>query len=332
MRSVPGVAEVNSWGGDERQLQVIVDPAILARYDLTIAGLADILEKNNANVGGGALDRAGQASVIQGVGIVTSREEIERIVVASRDGVPTLVRDVARVVEGREIRRGAVTADGTGEVVLGLGFMLMGGNSHDVTRSLKVRLEEVRKSLPSGIDVTPVYDRTELVDRVLHTVRDNLFEGALLVIAVLFIFLGDLRAGLIVAAAIPLSMLFAFNLMLRVGIAGTLMSLGAIDFGLIVDSSVIMVENAVKRMAESGGQARTADVVRDAAIEVRRPTMFGELIIMIVYLPILALEGIEGKLFRPMALRRSCRRKFPTGKAGWLGSSVDATGRGCNSR
>jgi len=302
LRSVPGVAEVNTWGGDERQFQVVVDPAILARYNLTIAGLAEILERNNGNVGGGAIDRAGQASVIQGVGIVTSREDIESIVIASQGGIPTLVRDVARVVDGREIRRGAVTADGTGEVVLGLGFMLMGENSHDVTRNLKIHLDEVRKSLPAGIEVTPVYDRTELVDRVLHTVRDNLFEGALLVIAVLFIFLGNLRAGLIVAAAIPLSMLFAFNLMLQVGIAGTLMSLGAIDFGLIVDSSVIMVENAVRRMAESDGKASTAEVVRDAAIEVRRPTMFGELIIMIVYLPILFLEGIEGKLFRPMAL------------------------------
>jgi len=302
MRTVPGVAEVNTWGGDERQVQVIVDPATLARYGLTISQLAEILERNNGNVGGGALDRAGQASVIQGVGIVTSREDIEKIVIASHDGIPTLVRDVAHVVEGREIRRGAVTADGTGEVVLGLGFMLMGENSHDVTRSLKVRLDEVRKSLPSGIEVTPVYDRTDLVGKVLHTVETNLFEGALLVIAVLLIFLGDLRAGLIVAAAIPLSMLFAFNLMLRFGIAGTLMSLGAIDFGLIVDSSVIMVENSVKRLSENAGRLSTAEDVRNAAIEVRRPTMFGELIIMIVYLPILALEGIEGKLFRPMAL------------------------------
>jgi len=205
-------------------------------------------------------------------------------------------------VEGREIRRGAVTADGKGEVVLGLGFMLMGQNSHDVTHRLRARLDEVRKTLPRGIDVTPVYQRTSLVDRVLRTVRTNLIEGAVLVVAVLFVFLGNLRAGLIVAAAIPLSMLFAFDLMTRVGIAGSLMSLGAIDFGLVVDSSVIVVENTVRRLGMEHGGRPTIDVVRDAALEVRRPTLFGELIIIIVYLPILTLEGIEGKLFRPMAL------------------------------
>jgi cobalt-zinc-cadmium resistance protein CzcA len=180
--------------------------------------------------------------------------------------------------------------------------MLMGENSHDVARGLQVRLEEIKKSLPQGVDVTTVYNRTELVDHVLRTVKANLLEGALLVIAVLFVFMGNVRAGLIVASAIPLSMLFAFDLMVRAGIAGTLMSLGAIDFGLIVDSSVIMVENTARRLSEDRTARSKTDVVRDAAIEVRRPTMFGELIIMIVYLPILALEGVEGKLFQPMAL------------------------------
>ncbi|MEK7331056.1 MAG: CusA/CzcA family heavy metal efflux RND transporter, partial [Candidatus Eisenbacteria bacterium] len=302
MRSVPGVAEVNTWGGDERQLQVVVDPVSLGKHRLTLSRLIEALERNNANVGGGALDQAGQSSLIQGVGIVRKPEDVEDIVISAQGGVPTRVRDVARVVEGREIRRGAVTADGRGEVVLGLGFMLMGENSHEVTRRLKVRLDEVKKTLPAGMEVTTVYDRTELVDRVLHTVKTNLFEGALLVIAVLFLFLGNLRAGLIVAAAIPLSMLFAFDLMLRAGIAGTLMSLGAIDFGLIVDSSVIMVENAARRLSEDRTGRSQPEIVQEAAIEVRRPTMFGELIILIVYLPILALEGVEGKLFRPMAL------------------------------
>ena len=302
MRSVPGVAEVNTWGGDERQLQVVVDPVSLGKHRLTLSQLIEALERNNANVGGGALDQAGQSSLIQGVGIVRKPEDVEDIVISAQGGVPTRVRDVARVVEGREIRRGAVTADGRGEVVLGLGFMLMGENSHEVTRRLKVRLDEVKKTLPAGMEVTTVYDRTELVDRVLHTVKTNLFEGALLVIAVLFLFLGNLRAGLIVAAAIPLSMLFAFDLMLRAGIAGTLMSLGAIDFGLIVDSSVIMVENAARRLSEDRTGRSQPEIVQEAAIEVRRPTMFGELIILIVYLPILALEGVEGKLFRPMAL------------------------------
>jgi cobalt-zinc-cadmium resistance protein CzcA len=302
LRSVPGVAEVNTWGGDERQIHVVVDPVNLAKHGLTLSDLAAALEQNNANVGGGSLDQAGQSALIQGIGIVTSLSDVEDIIVSSRDGVPTRVRDVATVVDGREIRRGAVTADGTGEVVLGLGFMLMGENSHDVARGLQLRLEEIKRSLPQGVDVATVYNRTELVDHVLHTVKTNLFEGAVLVIAVLFIFMGNLRAGLIVASAIPLSMLFAFDLMVRAGIAGTLMSLGAIDFGLIVDSSVIMVENSARRLSEDRTTRSQAEIVREAAIEVRRPTMFGELIIMIVYLPILALEGVEGKLFHPMAL------------------------------
>lgn len=302
LRSVRGVAEVNTWGGDERQIHVIVDPKNLQRRGLTLAILAEAIEQNSANVGGGSLDRAGEATLVQGIAIATRPSDIEDMVITAHEGVPVRVRDVAKVVEGREIRRGAVTADGKGEIVLGLGFMLMGENSHDVTSRLKVRLAEIKKSLPPGIEVNAVYDRTEIVDHVLRTVRTNLLEGGILVIAVLFVFLGNLRAGLVVAAAIPLSMLFASNLMLRFGIAGSLMSLGAIDFGLVVDSSVIMIENATRRLAEANGERSTIDVVRDAALEVRKPTMFGELVIMIVYLPILFLEGIEGKLFRPMAL------------------------------
>jgi cobalt-zinc-cadmium resistance protein CzcA len=206
------------------------------------------------------------------------------------------------VAEGHEIRRGAATANGKGEVVLGLGFLLMGENSHEVTERLRARLDEIRATLPEGVELDTVYERTELVDHVLHTVKENLLEGALLVVAVLFAFLGNLRAGLIVAAAIPLSMLFAVHGMLRFGIAGSLMSLGAIDFGLIVDSSVILIENTVRRLGEAGGRRPTLDVVREATLEVRKPTMYGELIIAIVFLPVLTLEGIEGKLFRPMAL------------------------------
>jgi len=302
MRSLAGVAEVNTWGGDERRFEIVVDPEELGKRGLTMDRLIEAVERNNANVGGGTIDRAGESSLVQGVAIVTTPEDIEAIVITAREGVPVRVADVARVVEGREIRRGAVTADGKGEAVLGLGFMLMGENSHEVTTRLKARLEEVKKTLPKGVDVAVAYERTSLVDKVLHTVEKNLFEGAILVIAVIFVFLGNLRAGLIVALAIPLSMLFAFDLMLRFGIAGSLMSLGAIDFGLIVDSSVIMIENAERRLAEDKSERSIIDVVREAAIEVRKPTMFGELIIMIVYLPILALEGVEGKLFRPMAL------------------------------
>jgi cobalt-zinc-cadmium resistance protein CzcA len=302
MRSVPGVAEVNTWGGDERQIQVVVDPAALEARGLTLGQLLEALEANNANAGGGTVEQAGQALLVQGIGIVRAPEDVGDIVVTARDGIPTRVADVARVVEGREIRRGAATAAGKGEVVLGLGFMLMHENSHEVTGRLRARLEEVRKSLPAGVQVDVVYDRTTLVDQVLETVGKNLFEGAILVIAVLFVFLGNVRAGLIVASAIPLSMLFAFDLMLRAGIAGSLMSLGAIDFGLIVDSSVIMVENTVRRLGDAPAAASRERVIEEAALEVRRPTLFGEMIILIVYLPILALEGIEGKLFRPMAL------------------------------
>ncbi|MBI5508911.1 MAG: efflux RND transporter permease subunit [Deltaproteobacteria bacterium] len=302
LRSVPGVAEVNTWGGDERQVQVVVDPVRLQRYRLSLAELATAIEQNNTNVGGGSLDQAGESSLVQGLGIVTSLADIEQMVIAAPNGVPIRVRDVARVVDGKAIRHGAVTADGAGEVVLGLAFMLMGENSHDVTTRVRLRLEEVEKSLPAGVEVTAVYERTALVDRVLRTVGTNLLEGALLVIAVLFVFLGNLRAGLIVAAAIPLSMLFAGNLMLRFGVAGSLMSLGAIDFGLIVDSSVIQIENVLRRLGENDGRRSPLEVVRDAVVEVRKPTLYGELIIAVVYLPILTLEGVEGKLFRPMAL------------------------------
>ncbi len=302
MRSVPGVAEVNTWGGDERRVEIVVDPEELGKRGLTMDRLIAAVEENNGNVGGGTIDSAGESTLVQGVGMVATMKDIEATVIAAKDGVPVRVSDVARVVEGREIRRGAVTADGKGEAVLGLGFMLMGENSHEVTSKLKARLEEVKKTLPQGVQVATAYDRTSLVDQVLHTVEKNLLEGALLVIAIIFVFLGNLRAGLIVALAIPLSMLFAFDLMLRFGIAGSLMSLGAIDFGLVVDSSVIMIENSVRRLNEEGDKRSVIEVVRDAAIEVRKPTMFGELIIMIVYLPILALEGIEGKMFRPMAL------------------------------
>lgn len=302
LTAVPGVAEVNAWGGEERQLHVVIDPERLLEHDLTVDDVVAGLRANNLSVGGGTISRGGEATLVQGLALVGGVADVEQIVVATRDGVPLLVRDVARVEEGHEVRRGAVTADGRGEVVLGLGFMLMGQNSRVVTVRLAERLDEVRRTLPEGVEVETVYTRTSLVDRVLETVRANLLEGALLVIAVLFAFLGSLRAGLIVALAIPLSLLFAFDGMLRLGIAGSLMSLGAIDFGLVVDSSVIMVENAARRLDEDRSGRSVREVVRDAAVEVRRPTLFGELIIMVVYLPILTLEGVEGKLFRPMAL------------------------------
>jgi cobalt-zinc-cadmium resistance protein CzcA len=302
MVQVPGVAEINTWGGYEKQYHVLVDPQKLVKHALTLDDVAVALRLGNRNAGGGVLDEAGESQLIQGQGLAGSVEDLQAMVLANVDGTPIHLRDVADVRIGDEIRRGAVTAEGQGEAVLGLGFMLMGENSRALTRRLEQRLEEVRQSLPDDVQVTPVYSRTDLVGKVLKTVRNNLLEGALLVIAVLFVFLGNLRAGLIVAAAIPLSMLFAFNAMLQFGIAGSLMSLGAIDFGLVVDSSVIMVENAARRLGEDKSGRSIRSVVRDAAVEVRKPTLFGELIIAIVYLPILALEGVEGKLFRPMAL------------------------------
>ncbi|MGE0327268.1 MAG: efflux RND transporter permease subunit [Polyangiaceae bacterium] len=299
---VPGVAEINTWGGHERQYHVVIDPAKLTKFGLTLDDVARTLREGNRNVGGGAFDTAGEAYLVQGQGVVGGVRDISRMVVASSNGVPIHVEDVADVRIGHEIRRGAATADGRGEVVLGLGFMLMGENSHELTQRLQQRLEVARGSLPAGAELVPMYERSDLVDQVLITVRNNLLEGALLVIAVLFIFLGNVRAGLIVALAIPLSMLFAFNAMLRFGIAGSLMSLGAIDFGLVVDSSVIVVENAARRLSEAPSDKDVRDAVKEATLEVRRPTLFGELIIAAVYLPVLTLEGVEGKLFRPMAL------------------------------
>jgi cobalt-zinc-cadmium resistance protein CzcA len=304
LRTVAGTAEVNTWGGLELQYQVRVDPARLLHYDLTFEQVLQAVRANNLNVGGGYLERAGSMYVVHGIGRTSGVGPIGDIVVSTpRPGVPVRVRDVAEVLEGHDLPTGGVTTQGRGETVLGLGFMLMGENPHDVTVNLKKKLADVKKTLPPEVEVRTVYDRTELVDHVLGTVRRNLFEGGLLVVAVLFVFLGNLRAGLIVALAIPLSMLFAFTGMLRFGIAGSLLSLGAIDFGLVVDSSVVMVENVARHLSHDRDEGRSRlDVVRDAAVEVRAPTMFGELIIMIVYLPILTLEGMEGKLFRPMAL------------------------------
>lgn len=303
MRTVRGTAEINSWGGYEKQYQVRIDPDKIIKHGLTFGEVVQAVQRNNFNVGGGNISQDGGMLLVQGLGRTTSIDQIRKIVITAKEGVPVRVSDVADVVIGHEIRRGAVTADGQGEVVLGLGFMLMGENSHEVTWAMKDKLKSLETSLPPNVQVVPVYDRTELVDYVIDTVRKNLFEGGLLVVAVLFAFLGNLRAAVIVAVAIPLSMLFAFVGMLRFGIAASLLSLGAIDFGMIVDSSVVMIENCVRHLSHDANHGKSRlEIIRDAAVEVRKPTMFGELIIMIVYLPILTLEGIEGKMFRPMAM------------------------------
>ncbi len=309
LRQVRGVAEVNSWGGFEKQYHVIADPDRLINYQITLEELIEALQANNQNVGGGMINRSGESLLVHGIGLTTNVDEIADIVVHTSDGVPVRVRDVATVQIGHEIRRGAVSAAGRGEVVLGLGFMLMGENSAEVTRALKNRLMEIQSSLPQDVIVEILYDRTELVEKVIRTVQHNLLAGALLVIAVLFAFLGNLRAGLIVATAIPLSMLFAGEWMLQTGIAASLLSLGAVDFGILVDGSVVMVENAIRQLAERQKalgreltESERRETLNRAPLEVARPVAFGVGIILIVFLPVLALEGIEGKLFKPMAL------------------------------
>ncbi|MFA6561560.1 MAG: CusA/CzcA family heavy metal efflux RND transporter [Verrucomicrobiia bacterium] len=309
LRKVRGVAEVNTWGGFEKQFHVITEPQRLVKHGLTLEQLFEALESNNQNVGGGQVVRGGESLLVHGIGLTTNVEEIGNIVITAHDGVPVHVHDVATVKVDHEIRRGAVTGAGKGEIVLGLGFMLMGENSAEVTHGLKNKLAEVQKTLPKDVLVEVLYDRTELVDNVIQTVEHNLLAGALLVIAILFAFLGSLRAGLVVASAIPLSMLFAGDLMLQAGISASLLSLGAVDFGLIVDGSVVMIENAMRRLAELQhklGRPLTEEERREtltsAPLEVARPVAFGVGIILIVFLPILALEGIEGKLFKPMAL------------------------------
>ncbi len=302
MRSVPGVAEINSWGGLEKQYQVRIDPARLVAHDISFHEVVNAVQANNRNVGGGNIqeNQTGDMLLVEGIGRTESIGELENIVIRAEQGVPVCVRDVAEVTIGHQIRTGTVTSDGRGEVVLGIGFMLMGQNSYGVTHALKERLEEVKQSLPANVKVTTVYDRSALVEQVITTVRSSLSEGALLVIAVVFFFLGNLRAGLIVALAIPLSMLFAFWGMLQMGIAGTLLSLGAIDFGIVVDSCIVVVENIIEHLAADPATGRL-ETVRRATSEVRQPAIFGQLIIAVVYLPILTLEGVEGKMFRPMA-------------------------------
>jgi cobalt-zinc-cadmium resistance protein CzcA len=302
LRRVPGVTEINSHGGELKTYQVELDPDKLGTYKLAMTDVFNALRSNNANVGGGYLVHEGEARYIRGESQAHSASDIAAIVIDERNGVPVTIADVARVHPAPMIRAGLVTRDGQGEIVTGLVMMLIGANGRQVVNDVKKEITELQKSLPPGVTIEPLYDRAHLIDQTLSTVIHNLLEGGALVIVVLLALLGNIRGGLIVALAIPLSMLFAANIMLASGVTASLMSLGAIDFGLIVDSSVIMIENCVRRLAHEGGTRPKREIVRDAAVEVRKPTMFGELIIAIVYLPILALQGTEGKLFRPMAL------------------------------
>jgi cobalt-zinc-cadmium resistance protein CzcA len=303
MRTVKGVTDINSHGGYAKSYEVQVDPERMSSHGISLTEVLTALDRNNTSTGGGYVVKNGEQRFIRGESLLRDIADIERVIVRSpAGGVPVMIRDIGTVRIGSLTRQGAATRDGRGEAVTGMVMMVRGENSRRVVTAAKEKLEEVRKSLPPGVELEILYDRSDLIARTLDTVLHNLAEGGLLVIGVLLVLLGNVRAGLIVSLAIPLSMLVASNLMWAVGIPASLMSLGAIDFGLVVDSSVIMVENCVRRLGLASPSTSKIDVVRDAAIEVRGPTMFGELIIAIVYLPILFLEGTEGKLFRPMAI------------------------------
>ena len=307
LRNVPGVTEINTIGGYARQFQVAPMPDKLVAFDLTMQDIITALDKNNSNIGAGYIEKRGEQLLIRSPGQLGSIADIGNVVVANRTGVAVRISDVARVAIGSELRTGAATQNGH-EVVLGTVFMLIGENSRAVSRAVAARLTEINKSLPKGVVAKTVYDRTILVDQAISTVKTNLLEGALLVIAILFLFLGNIRAALITAMVIPLAMLFTFTGMVANQVSANLMSLGALDFGIIIDGAVVIVENCVRRLAHAQAAAgrpltrsERFDEVFAAAREARRPLLFGQLIIMVVYLPIFALTGVEGKMFHPMA-------------------------------
>lgn len=307
LRTLPGVVEVNSIGGHEKQYHITPDPAQLISYGLSFHDVVEAIAENNANAGGGYIEHVDEAYLVRATGLIQSTDDIENIVLKTEDGVPIYIRDVAKVHIGKELRTGAGTSEGQ-EVVIGTAMMLIGANSRTVSQAVDQRMDKINKNLPENIVAKTLYNRTYLVDATLDTVKKNLFEGAILVVAVLFLLLGNLRASLIVAVAIPLSMLFAVTGMVENKISANLLSLGAIDFGIIVDGAVVFVENIVRRAAmrqkELGRKLdrnERLSIISVAGRQVATPTLFGVLIIMIVYLPILTLAGIEGKMFRPMA-------------------------------
>jgi cobalt-zinc-cadmium resistance protein CzcA len=288
------VAAIDTIGGFVKQYHVQPDPRDLAAFGLSFHDLIEALERNNLSTGGGYVEHNGESYIVRAAGRLSHPSELAEIVVGERRGTPIRLRDVARVGIGRELRTGSASEDGE-EVVVGTAFMLLGANSRVVSATVDARMADVNRSLPPDVRAKTVLNRMTLVDATIRTVRSNLAEGALLVIVVLFLMLGNFRAALITALAIPLSMLLTAIGMVQTRTSGNLMSLGAIDFGLVVDSSVIMVENSVRRLSEDASDRSTTDVVRDASIEVRKPTMFGELIITIVYLPILPCRVPRGR-------------------------------------
>ena len=306
-----GLAEVSGWGGFVKTYEIALDNDKINALNITIPEIYNALESNNENTGGSYIEQYSNAYFIRGLGLVKSLEDIEQIVVKNVNEVPILIRDVAVVQFGSTTRMGAITRNGEGEAVAGITLMLKGENFNEVIQNVKDKMEQIQQSLPEGVVIEPFIDRTELVGRSMGTVKKNLIEGALIVIFILVLLLGNWRAGLLVASVIPLAMLFAFLMMKLFGVTGNLMSLGAIDFGLIVDGAVIIVEAIVHRISNIRNQNGTASIlskeqmnaeVYNAASRIRNSAAFGEIIILIVYLPIFALVGIEGKMFRPMAL------------------------------
>lgn len=307
LRTVKGVTEVNSVGGYVKQFHVTPYPEKLISFGLTLQDVVAALERNNLNVGAGYIEKSGEQYLVRVPGQVANLDEIGEIILGSRQGVPVRVKNVADVLIGKELRTGAATQNGK-EVVLGTAHMLIGENSRTVSQAAAEKLAEINRSLPAGVAATPVYNRTTLVDKTIRTVSNNLLEGAALVIVVLFVSLGNLRAALITALIIPLSMLFTLSGMVASHVSANLLSLGALDFGIIVDGAVIIVENCIRRLALEQGRlgreltsAERFAVVFDASREVRRALLYGQLIIMVVYLPVFALSGVEGKMFHPMA-------------------------------
>jgi heavy metal efflux system protein len=302
LREVPGVIDVNANGGELKTYEIQVSSDALTRYGLSIGDVFDAVQRNNGARGGATLEHNGEQAVIRGEGLVQTPADLGNIVLRTNEGgAPLYVRDVATIAAAASPRLGAVTRDGKGEAVVGVALMLMGENTRAVAQSVAAAVDNIRPSLPPGVEILPYYNRADLIGLTIRTVEHNLAEGAVLVMVVLFALLGNARAGLIVASAIPLSMLAAATAMYFAGLSGNLMSLGAIDFGLIVDGAVVMIENVVRRRADAPHRP-VDEVVRSAAREVARPIVFAVAIITIVYLPILSLQGVEGKLFRPMAL------------------------------
>ncbi len=300
LRTVKGVNEVNTWGGKTREYQVVIYPEKLLAYQISLKEVFEALNKNNANFSGGIIEHASEQYIVSGIGLINSLEDIKNIVVTYKNGTPVYIKNIAKVEYGEMLRQGAATKDGKGEVVTGIVMMLKGENSREVIKKVKARMEEIKKNLPEGVTIKPFYDQTNLVEQTIKTVRTNLIEGGILVVLVLLLMLGDIKAALIVAFTIPMAMMFSFIGMKAMGISANIMSLGAIDFGMIVDGAIVMSENIIRHMRESGGKYTKEEIVETAVKEMARPIFFGVLIITVVYMPILALEGMEYKMFSPM--------------------------------